>query len=114
MLNDLIQISVKPLPEYEPFLAAWIPFLRAQSGKDADAWLREVIQLAHGTPGLGELARTEGVQRPRIYLDWFTALEKENRWRQVLNQAQEALTILPKTLPLRAAIADHWGQLPSS
>jgi hypothetical protein len=107
MLDDIIQISPKPLPNQDGFLPGWIAFLRRQSGSGADAWLREAIRLSQGTQGLEELARTEGEQRPRAYLDWFAALEEEGKHQQVLAAAQEALQRLPGQLPIRAAIADH-------
>lgn len=107
MLDDLIQISPQPLPDREQFLADWIVFLQAQSGSDADAWLREAVRLSQGTPGLEALARAEGKTRPRAYLDWFTALEQEDKYREVLLAAQEALQTLPAQRPIRAAIADH-------
>jgi len=107
MLEDLIQISPRPLPDWEAFLKDWIAFLRIQSGPRADAWLREAVRIAEGTAGLERLARTEGRTRPRAYLDWFTALEEEGKYPQVLAAAREALETLPRTLPIRAAIADH-------
>ncbi|MBM3135222.1 MAG: hypothetical protein FJZ89_08070, partial [Chloroflexi bacterium] len=106
-LEDVIQISPRPLPDQERFLKDWIAFLREQSGGDADAWLREAIRLAQGTPGLAELARAEGQKRPRAYLDWFAALAQEDKHREVLVAAQEALQTLPARLPIRAAIADY-------
>ncbi len=107
MLEDLIQISRQPLPDRELFLEDWIAFLRTQSGNEADAWLREAVRFSQGTPGLETLARNEGQTRPRAYLDWFTALEQEDRHAEVLVTAQEALRVLPAGLPIRAAIADH-------
>jgi hypothetical protein len=91
MLDDLIQISPRPLPDREQFLEDWLAFLRTQSGSDADAWLREVVRIARGTQGLEALARAEGPARPRAYLDWFTALEQEGKHYEVLAAAQEAL-----------------------
>jgi hypothetical protein len=107
MLDDLVQISPRPLPDWERFLADWIAFLRGQIGRDADAWLREAIWLSQGTTGLAALAQAEGKTRPRAYLDWFTALAQEGKDREVLLAAQEALQTLPAQLPIRAAIADH-------
>jgi hypothetical protein len=106
-LNDLIEISPKPLPDRDRFMNDWIALLRKQNGADADAWLREAIRLAQGTPGLEELAHTEGKKRPRAFLDWVTALEEEGKHREALAAAQEALKTLPAKLPLRAAIADQ-------
>jgi len=106
-LDDLIQISPAPLSDRDRFLADWIAFLHEQPGADADAWLREAVRLAQGTAGLEALARNEGRQRPRAYLDWFTALEQEGRPREVLIAGREALGMLETGLPVRAAIADH-------
>jgi len=106
-LEDVIQISPRPLPDRERFLADWIAFLRAQDGRDADAWLREAVRLSQGARGLEALARDQGRTHPRAYLDWFAALEQEGKHRQVLLVAQEALQALPPRLPIRAEIADH-------
>ncbi len=110
MLDDLIQISPRPLPDQNAFLEAWIAHLRAQdapSGSDADAWLREAVWLAEGVIGLADLARAEGVTRPRAYLDWFTALLETEQYAEVITAAQAALQTLPAELPIRAAIADQ-------
>jgi hypothetical protein len=106
-LEDVIQISPRPLPDQVQFLSDWIAFLRKQTGRDADTWLREATRLSQGTPGLEELARAEGKQRPRAYLDWFAALEREGKHREMLAAAQEALQSLPGQLPIRAAVADY-------
>lgn len=105
-LRDIIEISTTPLPDRDRFLADWIAFLRKQPGPDADAWLREAIGLLGGTKDLEELARSEGRERPRAYLDWLAALAEEGRHREVLAGARDALRALPPGLPIRAAIAD--------
>ena len=106
-LNDMLEISTKPLSDYDRFVEDWIDFLRKQAGSEADAWLREAIRLSRGTAGLEELAREDGKKRPRVYLDWFTALEGEGKHREALIAAQEALQTLPAKLSIRAAVADH-------
>ena len=106
-LGDISDISTKPLPDRDRFLRDWIEFLHKQSGGEADAWLREAIRLSQGAAGLEKLARAEGKKHPRAYLDWFTALEQENKYGQVLTAAQEALEKLPDKLPIRAAVADR-------
>ena len=107
MLDDIMQIAPQLLPDQEQFFPDWMTFLRTQSGSDADAWLREAVRLSQGTPGLETLARTEGVQHPRAYLDWCAALEAEGNPHAVLAAAQEALQVLPEPLPIRAAVADY-------
>jgi hypothetical protein len=107
MLDDLIQISPRPLPEQDRFLVEWIAFLRTQEHGDADRLLREGVRLAYGAPGLEALARSEGQRRPRAYLDWCVALEEEGKPREVLSAAQEALRELPADFSVRAEIADR-------
>jgi len=107
MLDDIIQISPQVLPDQEQFLLEWMAFLRTQSEPEADAWLREAVRLSQGTAGLETLARTEGVQRPRAYLDWCAALAAEGRQHAVLVAAHEALRTLPRARPIRAAVADY-------
>src|SRR5262245_56551717 len=107
MLDDIIQISSQALPDQEQFFRDWIAFLRTQSEPEADAWLREAVRLSQGTAGLETLARTEGVQRPRAYLDWCAALAAEGKQHAVRAAAHEALQTLPRPLPIRAAVADY-------
>src|SRR5262249_62391614 len=59
MLDDIIQIAPPPLADQEQFYRDWMAFLRTQSSRDADAWLREAVYLSQGTAGLETLARTE-------------------------------------------------------
>ena len=106
-LDDIIQISPPALPDQEQFFLDWIAFLRTQGDPEADAWLREAVRLAQGTAGLETLARTEGVQRPRAYLDWCAALAAEGQQHAVLAAAHEALRTLPSPLPIRATVADY-------
>jgi hypothetical protein len=84
MLDDLIQITPRPLHDREAFFKAWILFLKHLDGDPADAWLREAVRISEGTPGLEKLARSRGAARPRIYLDWLTALQEAARFREVL------------------------------
>jgi hypothetical protein len=106
MLGDLIAIAPRPLPEYERFLADWRQWVGAAEGWEADAWLREALRLAQGTSGLAELARQEGLRRPRAYLDWFGALATDGQFEPIVEAAQEALAALPDGLAIRAAVAD--------
>ena len=99
MLEDLIQVSPQPLPERDWFLSDWIVLLRTQDGRDADAWLREAVRLSQGARGLEALARAEGKAHPRAYLDWFSELEREDKHRELLLAAQEALQTLKRFDP---------------
>lgn len=107
MLDDLVQVSPRRLPDREQFFADWIAFLRQRTDRESDAWLREALRLSQGTQGLEALARTEGNKRPRAYLDWFAALEREGKHREILAAGMEALQTMSPSLPLRAAIADR-------
>ncbi len=107
LFNQVMQISLSPLPDLAAFWPVWIAFLKEQSGADASAWLREAVRLTQGTDGLAVLARAEGMRHPRAYLDWLDGLTQEKQFAQVLTGAQEALQALPKELAIRADIADR-------
>ena len=51
MLDDIIQISPRPLPDQEQFFLDWIAFLRTQSEPEADTWLREAVRLSGARQG---------------------------------------------------------------
>lgn len=104
---DAVKISKRKLPDWEEFLETWIGLLRSKEGKDAYALLREAIQMQGGSTSLADFARNEGGAHPRAYLDWVAALSEEGKPKEALAAAEEALSALPRDLPLRAAIADH-------
>jgi len=106
-LDDLIQVTTKPLPDKDRFLADWTGYLQKQSGGDADQLLREAISLSQGVEGLSKFARKHGKKHPRAYLDWLKSVESEGDYAAVLSIAQETLDALPAGRPIRAAIADH-------
>src|SRR5260370_23070074 len=91
LLGDLLELSSKPLPDQDRFMQDWIALLRKQKGAAADAWLREAVRLAHGTAGLGELARTDGRKHPGAYLDCCRALAAEGKHREAVAPPRNAL-----------------------
>jgi soluble cytochrome b562 len=105
-LEDLMEISTRPLPDKERFLSNWISYLRMQDSKWADYWLREAIRLEDGTAGLRKLALSQGKERPRAFLDWMKALMNEGKYSDVVEAAQQVRTVVKPDMPIRAAIAD--------
>ena len=105
-LEDLMEISTRPLPDKERFLSDWISYLRKQDSEWADYWLREAIRLEAGTAGLEKLALSQGKERPRAFLDWMRALMSEEKYSDVVEAAQQARTVVKPDMPIRAAIAD--------
>lgn len=105
LVQEWLDISSEPLPDWDVFLRAWVSLLRQQLDSDADVWLREAIHLSQGTRGLRELAFSEPSRHPRAFLDLLAALEREGSPSEVLSTAREALEVLPAGLPLRAAVA---------
>lgn len=105
LVQEWLDISSEPLPEFDLLLRDFVSLLREQRDPDADAWLREAIRLSQGTRGLRELAFSEPSRHPRAFLDLLAALEREGSPQDVLTTAREALAVLPSGLPLRAAIA---------
>ncbi|MFE8604056.1 hypothetical protein [Archangium violaceum] len=105
LVQEWLDISSEPLPDFDLFLRDWSSLLRQQEGPDADAWLREAIRLSQGTRGLRELAFSEPSRHPRAFVDLLSALEREGPPLAVLTTAQESLAVLPSSLPLRATVA---------
>ena len=98
MLDDIIQISPKPLPDSEQFFPDWIAFLPPSPAAMLTPGCRGHSSVA-GHAGLAALARAEGKQRPHAYVDWCAALEREGQHQEALAAAQEALRTLPNTSP---------------
>lgn len=105
-LQDMVNILMRPLPEFSPFLAQWINETKVEEKPSHDAWLREATLLLHGPKGLETLAKTEGHKRPRVYVDWVKALVDSKRYTEALNAAHTALDQLQTGKPIRAAIGD--------
>ncbi|MFY0562478.1 hypothetical protein ACN28E_01440 [Archangium lansingense] len=105
LMQEWLDISSEPLPDFDAFLRDWNALLRQQEDPDAEAWLREAIRLSQGTRGLRELAFSEPSRHPRAFVDLLAALEREGQTQAVLTTAREALEALPAALPLRATVA---------
>lgn len=107
MLQEIIEIAPDPLPDFQEFLTNWIDWTKKQPGDKYDAWLREGIKISQGVKGLEQLAKTEGMNRPRAYYDWVELLIEQNDFKGVVKAAEYALSKLPEKMPIRAAIADY-------
>ena len=105
-LEDLINISVTPLPEWAEFLQNWIASIKSEPELQYDGWYREAVYLLHGSSGLEEVAKTEGQQRPRVYTDWIHALIEKKDYEVALKAIKIALDKLPQDQPIRGAIGD--------
>ncbi|MDQ5920140.1 MAG: hypothetical protein QG673_196 [Pseudomonadota bacterium] len=107
-LKDLIGISIEPLPEFDQFLNLWVEALNSTTdfSEYNDTLLREAVFLQNGINGLENLAKTNGVNHPRIFLDWIDELIKNNKYTDGIVAANYALEVLAKDKPIRAAIAD--------
>ena len=105
-LEDLIQVSTRPLPDREQFISDWISFLREEDDRAADYWLREAVRVSKGTAGLEELAISDGEKRPRAFLEWIAALMYEEKYPDVIVAVEQARKVIKPDMPIRAAIAD--------
>ena len=105
-LEDMINISITTLPEWTEFLETWLHFIKDEADTECDAWYREATYLLSGIPGLKDLAKKEGQQRPKVYVDWVSALIDIEDYRAALDASDLALEKLPKAQPIRASIGD--------
>lgn len=105
-LQEIIDISTSPLPNFTQFLQEWIELTRKEEKPSYDAWLREGTFLLHGSAGLENLAKQEGYKRPRVYLDWMNSLIETKKFTEALTAGKTAFSCLPENQPIRAAIGD--------
>ena len=105
-LEDIINISITPLPEWSEFLSHWIKLTKSKPGLQYDTWYREAIYLQAGSSGLEEVAKKEGLRRPRVYIDWVKALIEKKEYTAGLQAISLALEQLPSDQPIRAIIGD--------
>lgn len=103
---DIINAHKALFPKKDLFLKEWKTFLSSQKSREADEFLREAVQLTEGIDGLERLARSEGLKRPKVYLNWALALEADGRYLDAKNAANEALDALPILVAVRTTIAD--------
>lgn len=106
-LSEIIEISSDPLPDWKVFLDAWMAFLKEQNDNCAKAMLREAIFLRDGAQGLKNLSKSQGLENPRIFYDLVNYYKSCGEEAHALSEAQNALSILPEGMPIRAAIADQ-------
>jgi hypothetical protein len=105
-LQEIINISPIPLPNFAHFLQDWIEKTQHEEKPSHDAWLREATLLLHGPDGLESLAKREGYKRPRVYLDWMRSLINTKKFTEALSAGETALTALSEGQPIRSAIGD--------
>lgn len=105
-LQDVIDISVDPLPDFTEFLKEWMQITQKESEPQFDAWFREAVFLLEGTQGLERLAKLEGAKRPRVFIDWINTLIDSKNYSKALDAVTFALELFPKNQPIRAAIGD--------
>lgn len=87
-LQEIIDISSSPLPNFTQFLQEWIELTRKEEKPSYDAWLREGTSLLEGSVGLENLAKQEGYKRPRVYLDWMNSLIETKKFTEALNAGE--------------------------
>lgn len=105
-LQEIIDISSAPLPNFTQFLQEWIELTQKEEKPSYDAWLREGTFLLDGSVGLENLAKQEGYKRPRVYLDWMKSLIETKKFTEALTAGKTAFSCLPENQPIRAAIGD--------
>jgi len=106
-LESIFKITPEAFPLQSKLLDELIPLLEAQADETCDAWLRQAIQLRHGSAGLEVLAERVGDRRPQAWVEWVAAIANKQTPRETLTAAAKALQHLPERLCLRADVASH-------
>ncbi len=107
-LIGMMNVSLGDLPDWERFGELWTSFLKQQKNSNVvNRLLREAVRLFEGTRGLEMLAIQKGHEFPGAFVDWLDALIKDRNYTEILRAASLGLEKLPKTLSIRAKIADY-------
>ena len=97
-MNDA---DIDQLPDLEAFFPSWLDALRVsdpahRSELSDPSWsavhiflLKEAVELARGSDGLGKLAKEKGHLHPGFYRAWISALRAESNYREALDAAME-------------------------
>lgn len=86
------------LPDFDPFLAAWIERLELNAGShrdwesEHDRWLREAVTRREGLAGLERIART--TKRPEAVRAWCDAVVAVGDWSKSLTLYEEAADLV--------------------
>jgi len=102
-LQEIVEAGENRLPDFDRFLPAWIDYLR-EIGTRNDLLL-EAVKMSGGVPALAALARQEGKEHPKNYLEWIKALDEEKNYPAMLDAAREGLAMVPQNYVVRAEIA---------
>ncbi len=104
-LESVINAGREPLPDFSQFLPRWIDLLKRGNEDLARLLLYEAAMLSGGTSAIVKLAR-EGKRYPGAYIIWIEALEKEEKYHEMLKAAEEGIASVSKDYVIRAEIAE--------
>ena len=103
-LEALMQHGDKELPEWHPFLKAWIAYLGTQVGKAADFLLAEAIGLLNDLPTECSYAEQYMDKHPDLYLQILEA-ESSTDAADLVKIGLTAIQSIPKKYSVRSAVA---------
>ncbi len=104
-MKNIINVLLKPLPDFDSFLSAWIDFLKKSKGAFASHLLREAVMIKEGIQGIKSLAINEGKYHPRSYLDWIAILEEKGDYQGMIEAARKGINEIPEEYTIRSEIA---------
>lgn len=106
-LSSLVEISSTPPPDWEEFLENSIQFLKKKKDNVSDLWLREAILLSGGVQAIAKLARSEGKQRPKAFINWLENLDGRGDPYEIIKVCKLAFKTIEANSPVRAFVADR-------
>lgn len=111
-VQEMERVAVEALPGLSEFLREWRDIVASLASKerksdwesDTDRWLSEVVQRLEGLDGLARLARK--TRQAHDLRAWCGALLEARDWTAALAACEEAATLSPSTVGVRAELLD--------
>ena len=104
-LETLMQHGNEELPEWQPFLKAWIAYLGTQAGKAADILLAEAIGLLNDLSTECSYAEQYMEKHPDLYLQILEAKSNDANAADLVKIGLTAIQSIPKKYSVRSAVA---------
>jgi len=119
LFQDVMDAAEDPIGDLDEFLPLWISALKERSVEGHrwgwvslwDELLAEAATIQEGAEGARKMARESGPHRAMAYMRWIEALMEEDRLKDALEAAQEALKNVRIHSRTRAEIADCLARL---
>lgn len=103
-LEAVMQHGDEELPDFREFLALWIVYLGEKTGREADRFVKEAVNLLNDASAAVSYAKKYASVHPGIYLD-ILENEKSADANSMVSIGIQAMNAIPKNFMIRSEVA---------